>query len=1733
MLISAINLSWTQGFVALAVMALACVLAIIFAALFAQKVSRWSLWKMAPSNLAVLVLLSCVTTDLAQKAGGDRGGENGELRIENENGELGGGTRGLPPALASASNLIAILNFVPDPPNKEVAFEVACSNILFDYTASRNLYLFASTNLLEPRWMPIGAFAMPADTNICAFAVTTNDVDAAVLPWFLDSMNGLGFFRFAADIDSDYDGLIDSYETLWTLTDPYNPDTDWDGLSDGYEIDIGTDPLVVDSDGDGMNDWYEYQFGTDPTLADTDGDGLLDGDEVLTHGTNPLLSDTDGDGLSDFAEISVCHTDPFGPDTDGDGLLDGEEFAIGANPLSIDTDADGMPDGWEVRNLLDPTHDDAADDTDLDGVSNLGEWSAGTNPVCPDTDLDGLSDLVETVGVTPSVDVPWFDMDGAAVMSPATDADSGLFACDLPFTNIVAAVPLAVAVADVNGIVYFGSASSTNSLCSRNECLSMSESLGFPGIAVAPYWTDLMLTRSRGSSISSKTVVHAGQRFFVIQYSHVGTQAWSTNSEFSFQVSIPETFPSNVVHVRYGDMVDGRTYDAIVSVGAQGSYGVAKAAVFLGEPPLASVASGKVLSYRFGCGTDPLNADTDGDGLLDGDETSAHGTNPLVADTDGDGLPDGWEIKYGLDPLSSSGGDGTSGDSDGDGLANAAEYAAGSDPTLADTDGDGLSDGVEVLTHGSNPLATDTDEDDIEDGDEVLFYGTSPILSDTDGDGLCDGWEVLYGLAPLSATGDDGADGDPDGDGLANAAEQARGTDPFDDDTDMDGLSDGEEAGRRSARVAAPWLNMQDIGPYSPGWRVFDANDPPDGVRMAIPTPIIASGVTYTHFSVDTCGVMHLYTNDLDMVISTLPCRDLEQEADRSPSFTAAALWAPLEFGTQSVVRVCQYNSSLLVVEYSRMCLEGTLGSPDDEATVQVVVGQDIDGSLRLEFVYDDVGSNVCSATSVGFSGIDGRTRQTYSFLGTQALAHRTVEFWTETGFCTDPTLADTDDDGLSDGAEILTYGSDPFVADMDGDGLSDAQEVTHGTDLNNPDSDGDGLLDGWEVANQLNPLSSSDDDGAFGDIDGDGLTNFQEQKRGGDPRSADTDGDGLSEALEVQMGTDIALADTDRDGLTDGQENALGLDPLQPDSDGDGMNDGWEYRHRDAGFDPTVDNATDLNPDNDADADPDGDGVTNAQECEWGTNPSGLDENHDGVPDGYDTDGDGVNDGAEVAQNSDPEDASDEGRPNSRIPVSFYFGDPSDSHSEKYRLEVTPVSGVGDTPSSFSRFNENYGQCETKKVMLKPGWSYAVRLHHAGSDPNYNDQPKPDYDYRLECQTASLPSNVVVEDPSSLFGTDYTSTKFGGKNKVATITVYAVTGVTVCKPDDSAWAELEANRVVLDDEELRVKIEIAPQLKSIAQCQQMFGDTLTVKTSGTRPAGTSVPIGNGTIVNSSGKSEIRIALTRQQLKSLGLLPSSNEDGVNEMAWLDMGSPDSSQPSNLTDSEAFSALGYQFRGKATVDSTKTLESTPPNSIPSESFFKAAGCEVVSATYGGTTSRNRQIMNQSDFFYYSGHGHISNGNLEGGFSPNQIDSYWTKDLKTVILSGCSVLNIGTFRKRSFNSASKLKWALKTMGASTISPGLSWIGKGPKYFLGYCWSAPRDNQGASGIVAQFVSDITLDESDVIRSWMFANNNNAGRNACAIDCSGTMPVFWYWDETETGPIWTGIQKGSTLWP
>ena len=51
-------------------------------------------------------------------------------------------------------------------------------------------------------------------------------------------------------------------------------------------------------------------------------------------------------------------------------------------------------------------------------------------------------------------------------------------------------------------------------------------------------------------------------------------------------------------------------------------------------------------------GTNPMKADTDGDGVRDADEVNIQLTDPLRGDTDGDGSPDGAELAAGTDPKS-------------------------------------------------------------------------------------------------------------------------------------------------------------------------------------------------------------------------------------------------------------------------------------------------------------------------------------------------------------------------------------------------------------------------------------------------------------------------------------------------------------------------------------------------------------------------------------------------------------------------------------------------------------------------------------------------------------------------------------------------------------------------------------------------------------------------------------------------------------------------------------------------------------------------------------------------------------------------------------------------------------------------------------------------------------------------------------------------------------------------
>ncbi|HYC00987.1 MAG TPA: hypothetical protein VEC57_17770 [Candidatus Limnocylindrales bacterium] len=140
----------------------------------------------------------------------------------------------------------------------------------------------------------------------------------------------------------------------------------------------------------------------------------------------------------------------------------------------------------------------------------------------------------------------------------------------------------------------------------------------------------------------------------------------------------------------------------------------------IGHTGIDADGDGLTTCRELALGTAADDADSDDDGLGDGEEVDVHQSNPLDADSDDDGVSDGDEI-----------------------------HTHGSDPNDADSDDDGLSDGDETSIHGTDPTDSDSDDDDLDDGLEVEL-GTGALDEDSDDDGLFDGHDVEFVQAFLA-----------------------------------------------------------------------------------------------------------------------------------------------------------------------------------------------------------------------------------------------------------------------------------------------------------------------------------------------------------------------------------------------------------------------------------------------------------------------------------------------------------------------------------------------------------------------------------------------------------------------------------------------------------------------------------------------------------------------------------------------------------------------------------------------------------------------------------------------------------------------------------------------------------------------------------------------------------------------------------------------------------------------
>lgn len=203
-----------------------------------------------------------------------------------------------------------------------------------------------------------------------------------------------------------------------------------------------------------------------------------------------------------------------------------------------------------------------------------------------------------------------------------------------------------------------------------------------------------------------------------------------------------------------------------------------------------------------------LDIDSDSDGLPNLDEIKA-GTDPYVADTDGDGVIDGNDLFPNVAA--------EQGDDDGDGVGNTVDNCrAVSNADQADFDTDGMGDACDLDADGDGVANNKDNCPTIQNSDQL----------DTDGDGLgnvCDPDIDADGIAnakdncPLVANTDqvdndydgqgDVCDGDKDGDGVADAKDNCplvanldqkdidgdKLGDLCDPDADGDGLTNIEE----------------------------------------------------------------------------------------------------------------------------------------------------------------------------------------------------------------------------------------------------------------------------------------------------------------------------------------------------------------------------------------------------------------------------------------------------------------------------------------------------------------------------------------------------------------------------------------------------------------------------------------------------------------------------------------------------------------------------------------------------------------------------------------------------------------------------------------------------------------------------------------------------------------------------------------------------------------------------
>lgn len=799
---------------------------------------------------------------------------------------------------------------------------------------------------------------------------------------------------------------------------------------DYAQLEADTNALA-DADGDGLPRWWEVDNGLSDAVAadaasDKDGDGRSAWQEYNggVNSTNPNRADTDGDGLSDGAEF-IAGTNPNKADTDGDSISDGDEAngTPASNPLLADTDGDGAVDAWERRVGTNPSS--------AVSVPTVFRGGVGIHFVS-ESDRNATLGTNEVAGVVPQ----FYWNDTFAIRNWTRPAGSK---ADIltPLTNQLVRSDGVI----VTNLTFNWTADATDA----SDNAGSSDRKLMSGFIRAPRFGQATLTLSN--------VPFASYDLYVI---------------------VGGSYDGQLGRVRLNGSSATDRYFRTTTTAPQRDFVDAKA----GATNYANV----VLYTNLTANTATLNVTN-----IDGWAVGIHAVQIIdrSLDLDGSGIPDWWELKYALQPGSTTL---AATDSDGDGLSNQQEFQRGSNPRNNDTDGDGLLDGAETA---ANALNADSDGDGLSDGAEVNApIPSNPNLADTDGDGVTDRDEVARGTDPTYN---------------AAAAPGYIGVVPFFQNT--------------PSRWEWRMDNVQLVWDHGAGALAPNIWNEDFLIEFAVKNPATTDwrslGMILRHYNGVLTYMFH-------------------SEAAGAFSYSSQpdnAIWDSTGVNLLSGLGFSGYGAADIS---SRLQFRvfAQRGANSNSWTVSFTITNQASNTLVLSRTF-----NNCTARGTVDNGTakwtdyDGVTNQV------SINVHQGVKLFIATNALENlaafASAKDSDNDGMPDGWEDANlfnkFSAADATLDADSDGLNNRDEFLAGTNPRDSDSDDDGISDALERANASNPLLASSRPPFTGetlpggqDLDGNGLPDAWEVRfrAASLPPEGDADGDGAANAHEAKWGT-------------------------------------------------------------------------------------------------------------------------------------------------------------------------------------------------------------------------------------------------------------------------------------------------------------------------------------------------------------------------------------------------------------------------------------------------------------------------------------------------------------------------------------------------------------------------------------------------------------------------------------